>query len=284
MANDYIPITTGDSPTSGLLGAWWRKPPHVIRKGAYAPLRGEGLRHTEYPASVIVPTGKKTYRYDPIQADELLDALLKVAQGDLKAVEFADQYGLLGYNYIVPEVNRCKGGDPLNWFLATARTVHAISELIARIKGEREEERDFLAEYLREEIPNGPYALGGRVVEVPLRRRASKRNLISVATNLTRYLLNGNLGTTGRRLQATGNGLRTVFTFRALVDVVYWQLADQIGNSAIQRCAECGRIFIAKNSRSRFCPPTGGKKISRCKTRFNVREFRKSQQRKGKRK
>jgi hypothetical protein len=196
-----------------------------------------------------------------------------VAQGKTKPVEFANRFGLLGYNYIVPRENSCKGGDPLNWFLAHAHTVYTIAELIERVKEARESDggRRHLANYLREEITDGPYALGGWVTRV--RFQQSPTSPVLAANGVLRYLLNANLGETGRRLTATG--LRTIFAFRALVQVIYWQLADQIGKSSIHRCAECGRIFTGANSRSRFCPPSGGKKISACKSRWNVREFRK---------
>jgi hypothetical protein len=274
MRTDYIPIT-GDDAT-GLLGEWWRQPPHLICEGMYAPYRGEGVKPSIVKADVLVPRGKRIARYDPNAEAGLLGALLDIAQNKLKPVEFADQFGLLGYNYIVPRENVCKDGDPLNWFLAQARTVQVAAELIGRL-GEAQESdggRRFLAEYLKDEIGDGPYSLGGRVTEI--RFQQSSRSPILVANGILRYLLNANLGETGRRIQIVASGPRTVFTFRALIEVIYWQLADQIGKDAIRRCAECGRIFTGANSRIRFCPPASGQTISPCKSRFNVRRHRKS--------
>jgi hypothetical protein len=271
--NDYIPITSNEA--LGLFSEWWRKHPYVIRKGTYTPYRGEGLKPVSTDTKVLVPTGKRIQRYAPIQKTELLNALLDVAQERATPVEFANRFGLLGYNYEVPRENYCEGGDPLDWFAAQAHTVRTLAELIERL-GEAKEStggRRHLANYLKEELTTGPYALGGRVAEISFSRSAT--NPVMEATGIARYLLNANLGEVGRRLMASG--LRSIFTFRSLAQVLHWQLADQIGQSSIHRCAECGRIFIATNLRSRFCPPSGGKKISACKSRWNVRKFRKKQ-------
>jgi hypothetical protein len=272
---DYIPITH-QTPDSALLGTWWRQPPHELGQTTYAPYRGEGVQLAKVQGEVITPTGKKAERYDPIEEPDLLNALLDVAQGKLKPVQFADRFGLLGYNYLVPLENRCKDGDPLHWFVAQARTIYTLAELIRYVR-EAERGDRYLPDYLREDISNGPFALGGKVVAT--RFRTATRSPTIAANGIIRYLINANLGTTGRVLQSSDRGLRTIFTFQALVQVIYWQLADRIGKSSIHRCIECGRIFSHSNVRARFCPPQGGKKISACKSRWNVREFRGKQKR-----
>jgi len=274
MPKDYTPITAGEEPAAGLLGTWWRQPPHVVRKVEYAPYKEHDVRLVTVQADVLAATGDRTTFYSPREEPGLLTALLDVAQEKLKPVAFADRYGLLGYNYIVPQANRSKGGDPLAWFIAHARTALLVSDLILCLKEARESSggRRNLANYLAE-IPDGPFALGGWVGEIRLRTGSS--NPILAATGILRYLLNANLGSTGRRLQSSERGLRTVFTFRALIEVVYWELADQVGQSEIHRCRECGRIFVHANKKASYCPPTGGQKTSRCKSRWLVREFRK---------
>jgi hypothetical protein len=282
MMTDYIPITVEDGESGGLLGTWWRQPPHVIQPERFAPYRSEGVRPVASIGDVLAPTGTRTIQYEPMAETNLLNALLDVAQRKIKPIEFANRFGLLGYNYLVPTENRCKGGDPLNWFIAQAQTVYTATELIARVQEAQESTggRLHLVNYLREEITDGPYALGGRVSRIA---RPGFRNPILVANGFLRYLINANLGDTGRRLQSTESGIRTIFTFRALVQVIYWQLADQLGKSSIHRCVECGRIFTHSNIRARFCPPVGSKKISSCKSRWNVREFRRKKQRRRKR-
>ena len=292
--NDYIPITQESAAFGGLLGTWWRKPPYSVRRQVYEPYRGEGFATEKIEAEILspdrkptewerfqlagieppldaVPTGKEGEWYAPVEEPELLNALLDVAQDKRKPEEFADRFGLLGYNRLVPSENRC-GGDPLVWFLAQAQTVHTAARLIELLNEIRENHRAqaSLAEYLEEGIFVQPHALGGRVAIIPFPR--TRRNPVLVASGILRSLLNANLGQTGRRLDES---LRAVFTFRSLIEVIYWQLADLMGKHSIHRCLDCGRIFTTSNVRIRFCPPTEGQKISPCKSKWNVREFRK---------
>jgi hypothetical protein len=214
--------------------------------------------------------------------NERLDARMTPVLPPVARGGFADRFGLLGYNYIVPDKYRCSGGDPLDWFLAQALTALTITEIIRRLKDARDSgKRGPVSTYLQKEITDGPYALGGQVTRIAFPH--SPASPVLAANGILRYLFNANLGEAQRRLQSTAHGLRTVFTFRALVEVVYWQLADQLGKSSIHRCVECGRIFTHPNTKVRFCPPDAGKKISRCKARSNSREFREEKPRRKKR-
>jgi hypothetical protein len=275
--NDYVTITTKETSwPSNPMGEWWKQPPHILRKETYAAYRGAGLHPTNIEDNVVVPTGKRAEWYEPTEQEGLLEALFDVAQGRRKPTSFADQFGLLGYNYIVPEENQCKGGDPLRWFVAEAHTVYVIAILIGLVERAKESYggRRELATYLGKEIPHGPYAFGGHVVQCWC--RGAGGNPVLRAKGILQQFLNVNLGDTARRLQrVTRNDFRSVFTFRALVQVIYWKLADQVGGSSICRCRECGRIFISQDSRLRFCAAEVGKTISPCKSRWNVRAHRK---------
>jgi hypothetical protein len=304
---DYIPITRSEEPAVGLLGTWWRKPPYTIKRGSYVPSRGEGMRAKETKADILTPERKPTERerfqlegieppldvvppgdegewYGPAERrGEILDALLEVAEDRLKPVDFANRFGLLGYSDLAPAPNRCvPWGDPLRWFLAHAQTVHVAANLIARLGEVKANPRatSLLAEYLTNDIPIGSYALGARIVDLPwVRKLKLPPNPVQEAGIILRELLNRNLGHTRRQVELRKGGFHAAFTFRALIEVVYWELADQLGKSSLHRCLECKRIFISSNPRARFCPPAEGKKISRCKSLWNVRRFRKKHQR-----
>jgi hypothetical protein len=273
--NDYVTITNKETSwPSNPLGKWWKQAPHILRKETYAPYRGAGLHPTNIEDNVVVPTGKRVEWYEPTEEEGLLEALFDVTQGLRKPIGFADQFGLLGYNYIVPEENQCKGGDPLRWFIAQAHNVYVMAILIEMVQRAKESQsgRRELAIYLKKELPHGPYAFGGHVVQCSYR---GDGNPILRALGILQQFLNANLGDTARRLhRVAGNSFRSVFTFKALIQVIYWKLADQIGGNSIRRCRECGRIFIARNSRLQFCPAEPPKTISPCKSRWNVREYR----------
>jgi len=305
MDTDYTPITL-DGP-SGLTGEWWRQPPYYIIDGHYAPYRGQGLAPQIIKAKILRGTAKKgpsldvgfdsseeglsdpknlmallgeqAEWYSPVEEPGLLDALVDVGQSKLKPPEFANRYGLLGYNRIVPLKNRC-GGDPLDWFLAQAHSVYIAARLIEHLKEVQESRRSrpLLVEFISE-MPWGPYALGGREVRIPFSNIWNLHDPLKSAHGILDQLINGNLGVFCRRLQLRHPGFRSLFEFQALIHVVWWKLADLVGTSAICRCQECGRIFTCSNPRTRFCPPDKGRTISRCKTRANVREFRKRKHR-----
>ncbi len=258
------------------LGEWWRRPPYAIRTEIYTPYRGEGLRPINAKTNVLVSTGKQQpIRYDPAeQAQQLLTVLLDVAQQKAKPVEFANRFGLLGYNYLVPEQNKCSGGDPLPWFMAHVYTVYVLATLTTRIRDAKEQQRtEKLRQYLAKDIPLGPYALGGQVTNIYLRTGSTKPVL--AALGILRYLLNANLDGTGYQLRLTGHGLNNFFSFRCLSQVIYWQLANQIGKGSIHRCLECGRVFSCSNPRTKFCLTAPGKKSSTCGSRYNMRKQRK---------
>ncbi len=316
MTNDYVPITAEGGPIGGLVGMWWRKAPYAVRKREYAPFQAEGVRGQKVKADIVVPTrpltdwekfvlngidppldvvptGDEGEWYAPMEEPSLLGALIDVGQGRLKPLEFANGFGLLGYDKLVPPANRC-GGDPLDWFMAHARTVLTVAGLIRGLKQARDGGPHSLAWYLQEKITKEPLVLGGRTPKemwFQLKARTTgarserlPRRLVQNTIAIVRYLLNENLGITERRLQFTEQrGLRTVFAFRALIHAIYWQLADQLGQNSIHQCAGCGRIFIHSNVRARFCPPDAGKTISRCKSLWNVRAHRKRKRRKRKR-
>jgi hypothetical protein len=285
---DYTPITEQiyDSVAQGeederrlSFGEWWKQPPHAIRKVVYAPYRGEHLPSVRSSADALVPIGNREIRYTPTNQKGLLGAFLEVAQNRATPVSFVNRFGLLGYNFLVPEQNKCKeGGDPIPWFLAHARTVYVLASLTNLIKSikERSEARKKLATYLAE-LPLGPYAQGGRVIKMDLSTRSSKP-LLS-ALGIIRTLTNPNLGDTGYRIQWTARGLNNFFSFQALIQVIYWQLAHEFDSRLIIRCCECGRIFVSHNPRTQFCLPEGAKKISPCKSKWNTRNTRRRQRR-----
>ena len=87
-----------------------------------------------------------------------------------------------------------------------------------------------------------------------------------VARHLRGQLLTPNLSDVPRVFDADSE--RDVFEFRALIQVVYWQIADKMhGGSTIRRCP-CGALFFPTDRRQKFCPPPPGTHESRCGKRL----------------
>lgn len=63
------------------------------------------------------------------------------------------------------------------------------------------------------------------------------------------------------------------FLFPHLLDRLYWQLADALGEVREIRQCPCGALFFAHDPRQQVCPPLSGRE-SRCGYRFRKRRLR----------
>jgi hypothetical protein len=70
------------------------------------------------------------------------------------------------------------------------------------------------------------------------------------------------------------DGKRSWFEFRALIQLIYWRLADMAGSSSLRQCEECSTYFFCSDPRQRFCPPPTGIRESRCAKRQRMRQLR----------
>ncbi len=292
MANDkidYKAITTNDAePRSDLRGTWHVRAPYVIERRKYQRVRWEdvhmtgvghknfrGLKSSAKFADVIVAKGKQYSDYAPGEvAKELLQALLDLAQGKLSPIKLANRFGYMGYNATVPYQNRCDG-EPLDWLFAHANTLFVASRLVDLVNKARHSEsgRKKLDEYMRN-LPEGPYVIKeGYRVSVPA-LGGSGKNAVIAANNVLQYLLNPNIGHVGRYLFGESVELKSIFVFRAPIDVTYWYLASLIGKQTLRECKQCHRVFIEERRGVKYCLPEPGKKISKCKSLFNVRKSR----------
>lgn len=287
---DYMPITrlTDEAePRSNLIGTWYVRAPYVIEPQSYRPVRAVDVDLIKSRTRIVrggygkpvvrdalVAKGKRLRPYAPGEiAGELVAGLLDLVQNRLRPTDFAERFGYMGYNALVPSDNRCEG-EPLDWLLAHAHTLLVVSRLINLLNKARGSDsgRKKLEEYIRQELPYGPYAADGWVFQEPA-LRGSAGSPIMAANNVIRFLLNPHLDGVGRQLVPEKADLRSVFTFRAPICVAYWHVAQLYGKETLRRCKECGRVFMHDRD-VEFCLPEPPKTISPCKSRFNVRRWR----------
>ncbi len=289
--NNYKAVTHSaddEGPRSELRGTWYFSPPFVVERQEYLRIRAvdvdliksrtvvvRGGYGEPVMEDVLVSKGTQLRVYAPGEvAAELLTGLLDLAQGKLSPTGFADRFGYMGYNTLVPSNNRCKG-EPLHWLFAHAHTLFVAFKVINLLKQARGSEtgRKKLEEYIRNKLPYGPYVHEAWIFQVPA-LRGSAGSPIMAANNVLRYLLNPNIEAVGRQLMMDRTELRNIFVFRTPIQVAYWYLASLIGKQTLRQCRECGRVFIDERSNVKFCPPVPPKTISPCKSRFNVRKMR----------
>lgn len=239
---------------SGLISIWHRNERYVVMKGILIP-KGKIV-----PGSLYAPS------VDPSIPGELA----KVHYGELTIEEFAGMFGQLGYSHLVSLEKRV-GGDPVRWIRAHARTVAILLDLIGLLE---EESESLLKEYL-DEFPAGPYGYAGVIRNQGIYATVNwPRHPAATAIEVANMFLNPNIEGIRRKVFEVRGRARSYFTFRAMIQAIYWQLADKLENGGIRRCEDCKRFFVARDKRQRYCPPPDGLKRSRCASRFNVAQFR----------
>jgi hypothetical protein len=234
--------------------------------------------HYEVAEGVLREVGISDREYNPFSRLELPTELARIATGELSPVAFASEFGLLGHDaLLLPETGR--GGDPLDWVVAHSRTVGLFLNLIGLL----EEDDEHALQYELKHASPGLYAFGRQLVNLPTDhiRDALKRNVPAAGLArlyIGRYITENILGIT-RRLQTNPQLTRvaSAFVFRAMIETVYWQLANRLESGGVRRCAECRRFFIARDKRQQYCPPFPGSTRSRCSAKLNVQNFRSRQ-------
>jgi hypothetical protein len=216
--------------------------------------------------------------YNPFSTVELPTALARITTDDVSPIAFASEFGLLGYDRLIQpgSPQKARGGDPIDWILAHSRTVALCINLIGLI----EEGDNTEMEYVLENAGRGPYAWSSELVYLPtdsIRHELQKRTPASaIARNyLSRYITENIVGVTRiLNTDAHRTRLASLFTFRAMIEVVYWQLTDRAEYGGVRHCAQCKHFFVARDKRQQYCPPFPGSTRSRCSSNFNVKNFR----------
>jgi hypothetical protein len=248
-------------------------------------------------------------QYNPFCEVELPTALARISSGEISPLEFAFQFGELGYSRLVrnslvpafptnlPKTAEWKAaydayqnyrdtvftaardlpdGDPMDWLLAQSKTVALCLNFIGLLaEGKEQEIREAL-----EGIPRGPYAWRERLRYLPLKEWRQELRGGAVSSTLIRRsvcdLITENIAGVKRWVLADPRGLRPESSFlcSATIEAVYWQLADRMEARMIRRCAECRRFFAARDKRQQYCPPLPGSTRSRCSSKLNVTNFR----------
>lgn len=221
--------------------------------------------------------------YTPSEHPELMAAIQKIKPDDRdSALAFVHTWGLLGRDHLV-SLQDCEGGDPLWWIWAHARTIHWCLEATHALKTGDDGEIPLPGP---DDEPF-PVAVQGRVQDlgwevwdprIPPSRQIALRELLG-------NIVNQNISGMRRVLRAdkTGN-VQSYFVFSALIEMIYWHLADKIGGGQIHQCEadDCEAFFFQRDPRQRFCLPEPGKNESACSRRQRMRKYRRDPQRREK--
>ncbi len=107
---------------------------------------------------------------------------------------------------------------------------------------------------------------------IDIRKFLREAGEVTTATQVLAALITPNLIGVPRAIDPV-SGV-AVFRFTALVQAVYWLIADRMDSRSLRHCQECGGLFLADDERERYCPPPPGVRQSRCRRRLHERERR----------
>jgi hypothetical protein len=212
-----------------------------------------------------------TRSYNPFCEWNLPTALARVATGTSSPLEFAAEFGLLGYDHLrLPKEPR--GGEPIEWILAHSRTVRFCLDWI----GMFEEGDTFVIEDALKHQTSGRYAWGA--VSGNLKKRDMGLSAGVVRRRVASFITENIRGIT-RRMETDllGTRARSLFTFRGMIETIYWQLANKLDQGGIRRCNACRSIFVARDKRQNYCPAFPNATRSRCSSKLNTANFRNRQ-------
>jgi hypothetical protein len=231
--------------------------------------------------------------YAPAVHPELPGELARLTRGDTRsAVKFCETYGLLGYRQLTARPGASEG-DPLIWVWTHAFTVRVCLHLTKLLQ---DADIPALEAYLcsltiegltRDDAAYWPAATVARLecIETMIWSKGSTQlivardgtaherafdqaeTLVDLARTIRRVLINQNMAQMARRLQARGPQEHSAFGFTALIELIYWLLADAIEGGYVSRCEACTALFTHRKPRQRFCPPRGRQKESACAIR-----------------
>ena len=252
---------------------------------------------------------ERTFR--PFGEPGLIDGLVRVSENEITPEDYVGSFGLLGFSNLAhralvptlpsalernPEwgefrhkftqyhqealkaVVRLPRADPIDWFLAHARTV-ALCVKFAGLFHEGDEHAILDA---IQDLPAKGYAAQASMVSLPTDRWRESLRDAARPSELIGFeicnLISSNIRGVERWVDSGYGALtanpKTYFVSSSTIEAIYWQLADKIAAELIRRCEGCRRFFIARDKRQTYCPPFPGSTRSRCSSRLNTTNHR----------
>lgn len=262
-----------DARRAGFSGAWPVDKDYCIRDGLIVP-----QPHPDPKVNTL------SRLYAPTTHSELPNVLAKLHAGaEEDVLRFVGSYGLLGFFEIASQGAKepSRYGDPLPWVRQHAKTVRLIMNLWRLLQNE--DELGLQAELAALGTPPiVRFAAGEKIIRSTfmLGAECPEPWPFALARLIVRSIINRNLAGIGPVLSEIRTELQLGFSFRSLLDVIYYQLAKAVTGGQMQRCAakDCGGLFIQQDPRQRFCPLwLGVKGESLCSLRERQRTWRERQ-------
>lgn len=254
---------------------------YTIENGILKPCKETSLNKLYFPyLHKEIPT-HFSYLYDGKDSD---------------IINFVNSYGMLGRDLLIASQTddlekRKKYPETVEWIKAHSKSVNICLtiknhlqkfEFQSNVTYENPPLKEYLDQYILNENAY-QFTNVGNTYEIQNIIFRRENNLYKDAIRVLQELINCNLCYFYRSIELLDNGnLSNNYNFTALIEVIYWILADTIVNGRVKQCAECGRVFIQTDRRQKYCPLMKETKElypnikdSACATRHRVRKWRK---------
>lgn len=218
-------------------------------------------------------------------------------------VKFVERYGLLGYGRMHRDQmsDRKEKGDPVSWVLAHARVVRGLLRILeimddvrskrVPLNGSTPLARTFESVFKEMDIagptqdvqPNSVYfnlvsPEGERKVWVSDWKSDPIAGVYVLLTELINPQIRGvhYEFLSSSRFERTESKLGVRLRWSALIEVIYWLLAERVGGE-FRQCSLCARVFPVSDPREKFCSGSCMNKV-RCRN-YRARKKSKKQKR-----
>ena len=254
----------------------------------------------------VHPQGGPKGKYDPFTVAGIASSLARVnqawkesrqrwlKQGKSPAIEadpvvksllaFMKTYGHLGRTELEGQPRKVKlngkpcfmDGDPLSWAFDHAKNVHYALYLLRALHRNDWKKMSGFLDYLcsrptRLQIPTfqSPWSIPLSLAIQGTRDQV--RDALTVRRIIAELLTPNLAGVTRVMDPATGT---SVFQFTALIQAVYWEIADKAGREELRQCPSCKTLFFAGHEGQKYCSPPPGVNESRCGRRLRMQKLR----------
>lgn len=252
------------------------------------------------PGGVLIGRGNFARWYAPSAHPELPQFVAKLAEADEAALlAFAKTWGVLGFTgltrdpiqamYTWPDGQVTMGGDPLGWMRAHGRTVQLCLQLTEALQKNDAAAIDRLTGHsslvdMSVSLPTQP----GAAFEELLVAKLATIHPLSVHLNAPAFdrarkvragIINPNIAHVRRALlRDDDGGEKSFFVYVAMIEAVYWHLANAAEGGIVMRCKRpgCGALFIQRHRSQEYCAPRGNQRESPCALWVRQRRLGKS--------
>jgi len=293
---------------------WYRGKNIRIRRVASIP-GGETIIDRSYK---LPPEKFSDLSYNPADHPDLPNVFAKVIDEE-KATQFAERWGLLGYN----RLQDLGGAEPLAWVLYQAKTVKFILDLTEKLYGRRtniealvrflrnENKKDTEFKYAKHSFIFGGYDLGigtnraQRSFFAPAGLSPDETQSLlngekasggpkqiddimvkEFAQQIISVCVNGNTLNVRRVLNESDGKLVSSITYKALIEVIWHHVGNIVlqvqEGKEIRICDECQTPFLVRDGRQRFCPSPGTEGYSRNQSNCSLRQRQRKKRQKDK--